>query len=284
MRAALELFRSRNYPCVVAVVTDALDLEPDCVPLRLLRARAWLALRRDLDAQADLGHVLRLDARCGTAYRLLGELAARKDELASAKIFLREAQRLDPDDRETSEWLALVDDMVRPTAAAEKLPAAAAAVGHFRSSARARSVTGPGDDPTRPSQRALAGARGRFATVGHPPGAAPPRADHVARVDLVERISRIDTDDALDDDDRGDDPVIALVDSRPPATAGFGQYLVEIGVMTPLQLRASLAYQRSAGIRLGAAAIALGFASAPKIEWASLAYHGRYRRGLSLGA
>lgn len=262
MRAALELFRSRNFPCVVAVTTDALELEPDHVPLRLLRARAALALRRDLEAQADLGHVLRLDARCGTAYRLLGELATRKDELASATIFLREAQRLDPDDRETTEWLALVDDMVRPTAVAEKLPAAAAAVGHFLSPARRVAAPAPpglADAPTRPSLRALGSQpapRARFATVGHAPV-----------------IDPRDVDEDLDD----------LVDTRRPTATGFGQYLVEIGVMTPLQLRATLAYQRSAGIRLGAAAIALGFASAPKIEWASLAYHGRYQRGVSVG-
>ncbi|MCE9573564.1 MAG: hypothetical protein K8W52_10445 [Deltaproteobacteria bacterium] len=258
MRAALELFRSRNYSCVVAVTTDAIDVEPDHVPLRLLRARAALALRRDLEAQADLGHVLRTDPRCGTAYRLLGELAARKDELASATIFLREAQRLDPDDRETLEWLALVDDMARPTAAPEKLPAAGAAVGHFFAPAPAPAPDPIADAPTRTKLRVARGSEAgmarsapRFATVGHAPD---PRT--------------------IEDDDD-------LVDTRRPTASGFGQYLVEIGVMTPLQLRATLAYQRSAGIRLGAAAVALGFASAPKIEWASLAYHGRYQRGPS---
>jgi Tfp pilus assembly protein PilF len=80
--------------------SDALDDEPECVALLLIRARARMALRRDLDAQADLRDVIRLDPSSGLAYRLLGELAARRDENDSAAVFFREALRLDPDDRE----------------------------------------------------------------------------------------------------------------------------------------------------------------------------------------
>jgi tetratricopeptide (TPR) repeat protein len=127
--AAVELYRARHYPGVVAACGDALDYEPGCVELRVLRAKALLRLRRDVEAQLDLREVIRLDPKCGLAYRLLGELAARRDEHESARIFLREALRLDPTDRETVDWLAVVDGMVRPTAAAEKLPAIAAAVG-----------------------------------------------------------------------------------------------------------------------------------------------------------
>ena len=71
----------------------------------------------------------------------------------------------------------------------------------------------------------------------------------------------------------------------PPAAArtdqlhvGFGAYLVDVGVLSELQLRASLAYKRSTGVRLGAAACALGFATETRIESASLVYHGRHRR------
>ena len=63
-----------------------------------------------------------------------------------------------------------------------------------------------------------------------------------------------------------------------PVAAGFGQHLVDCGLLSPLQLKAALAYKRSTGVRLGAAAVALGFLSEPKIEWASLAYHGRNRQ------
>ncbi|HUS28275.1 MAG TPA: hypothetical protein VMZ53_07195 [Kofleriaceae bacterium] len=131
MATASELYEARHYPGVVALVSDALDGEPDCVPLLLVRARAHIALRRDLDAQADLRDIIRLEPQCGVAYRLLGELAARRDENESAAIFFREALRLDPADREASQWLAIVDLSFRPAAVAQKLPAPAAAAGRF---------------------------------------------------------------------------------------------------------------------------------------------------------
>jgi hypothetical protein len=164
MATASELFEARHYPGVVAVVSDALDLEPDCVPLLLIRARAHIALRRDLDAQADLRDIIRLEPTCGIAYRLLGELAARRDENESAAIFFREALRLDPTDREAHEWLAIVECTVRPAAVANKLPAPAAAAGRFPSArgplqraktandGNARSVTAPARSPRPGSQ------------------------------------------------------------------------------------------------------------------------------------
>lgn len=222
MRAAIELFRARHYSSVVAAVEQAIHDDPANLHLKLLRARAWLALRCDLEAQQDLSDVIRTDAKCSTAYRLLGELAVRKDEIASARIFLREALRLDPGDREAADWLALTEKRVRPSAVAEKLPAAAAADGHSLSRGEARA---------------------RVATFG----------------DVPTSLSEL------------------------PAAGGFGRYLVESGLLTPLQLRAALAYQRSTGIKLGAAAAALGFVSQLKVEWASLAYHGRFRRGSTAG-
>jgi tetratricopeptide (TPR) repeat protein len=223
MRAAVELFAARQYPGVVAACQDALCDDPDDVRLRLLRARALMALRRDAEAQTEISECLRLEPRFGAAYRVLGELAARRDESASAKIFLREALRLDPDDEEARAWLGVVEAMVRSTAAADKLPAAAAVVGH----------------------------------LSHPRDASrPPRA-------------------------RGTQPP---PDMRPstlsqlPVASGFGHYLVNAGVLTPVQRRAAEAYKRSTGVRLGAAAVALGFVSEQKVEWASLAYHGQHRR------
>jgi tetratricopeptide (TPR) repeat protein len=127
--AAVELYRARHFPGVVAACGDALDQEPGCIELRLLRAKALLRLRRDVEAQLDLRDVIQREPKCAPAYRLLGELAARRDEHESARIFLREALRLDPHDREAVDWRAVVHSMVRPTAAAEKIPATAAAVG-----------------------------------------------------------------------------------------------------------------------------------------------------------
>jgi tetratricopeptide (TPR) repeat protein len=242
MRAAIELYRARHYSSVIAALADAIDYEPGNLHLKLLRAKAWLALRCDLEAQQDLSDVIRSDPRCSTAYRLLGELAVRKDEIASARIFLREALRLDPGDAEAIDWLALTDARVRPSAAAEKLPAAAAADGHFSATraapARARSEFSERASSSRGERRA------RIATIG----------------DVPTSLSEL------------------------PEAGGFGRYLVECQLLTGLQLRAALAYQRSTGIKLGAAASALGFVSELKIEWASLAYHGRFRRGSTAGS
>lgn len=129
MHEALELFRARQYPGVVALCSDVLDARPHDLEPRLLLARALLALRRDVEARHTLRRCLRIDARCGAAYRLLGELALRRDELASARLFLGEALRIDPDDADATELIGVVQSLFQPTAVVEKLPAATAAVG-----------------------------------------------------------------------------------------------------------------------------------------------------------
>ncbi len=225
MRAAIELYRAREYPGVAVVCADALDHDPDNLHLRLLRAKALLALRNDLEAQDELAECVRRDAECVAAFRLLGELGIRRDQPESATVFLREALRLDPNDGEAEEWLRLALNMtrrtrqvagtasppLRSTTAAEKLPAAAAVVGHLSPS--------PSPSPASPKST----------------------------------------------------PAL-------PVASGFGAYLRDIGVLTEPQLRAALAYKRATGVRLGRAVTTLGFASELKIEWASLAYHGRHRR------
>jgi len=174
---ATELFAARHFPGVVAMCNDALDSEPDCVELMVIRARAHIALRRDLEAQADLRDIIRLDPQCAIAYRLLGELAARRDENESAAIFFREAIRLDSDDTEAHDWLAIVDVSLRPAAVAKKLPAPATAAGRFprargpiergKSAADTdpahRSVSAPARASTRP------GSQPRFARGTHAP-------------------------------------------------------------------------------------------------------------------
>jgi len=149
IRAASELFHARNHPSVVAVCSDGLEEEPDNAALRLLRARAWLAMRCDVEAQSDLTEMVRLDPTNPAAYRVFGELSAQREDLESARIFFHEALRLDPGDRESKEWLAITSAMVRPTAVAEKLPAAAAAVGHPILSRAAASRPRPEDSGRR---------------------------------------------------------------------------------------------------------------------------------------
>jgi hypothetical protein len=124
---ATELFQGRHYPGVVAMCTDALEDEPECIPLLLIRARAQIALRRDLDAQADLRDIIRIDPRCGAAFRMLGVLATRRDENESASVFFREALRLDPRDREAYDWLMIVDQPLAIPVATPPLPARTAA-------------------------------------------------------------------------------------------------------------------------------------------------------------
>ncbi len=136
LRAALELYRARQYPGVAAVCAEAIDSDPDNLYLRLLRARALLALRNDREAELELAECVRRRPRCAEAYRLLGELGIRRDEADAAAIFLREALRLDPKDREAKEWLGVAESMrrkrdVRPATAGEKLPAAPAVAGHL---------------------------------------------------------------------------------------------------------------------------------------------------------
>lgn len=242
--AAFELFRARHYPGVVAACADALvDLAPGDTsrgPIHLLAARSLLALRRDAQAQAEIRECLRIDPQCAAAYRLLGELAARADELPSAKIFLREAIRLAPDDLEAHEWLALVDRMARPAPAAASTVVAKAAVGRAPGT-RTQPPPTPVARPQPPAPRL------RVAPLPLPPPSA------------VTPLPRA----------RGTAP--------PPVAVSFGEYLVECGLLSPVQLKAAQAYQRSTGVRLGAAAVALGLVSEPKIEWASIAYHGRER-------
>jgi len=116
---------------VVAVCQSALSDCEDDNPIRLLLARALLALRREEEAHHALSHCLRIDTRCAEAYRLLGDISLLRDEFRSAQIFYREALRLDPRDEHSRELLDISEHWIQPTAAVEKLPAATVAVGSF---------------------------------------------------------------------------------------------------------------------------------------------------------
>jgi len=62
--------------------------------LLLSRARANLALGNEALAKEDLVELLRVDPKCGPAFKLFAEIAARHDAQRSAEIFYREAMRL----------------------------------------------------------------------------------------------------------------------------------------------------------------------------------------------
>ena len=257
MATAKELFEARHYSGTVAVLTEALDDDPECIPLLLLRARANIALRRDLDAQADLREVIRID-QCPAAYRLLGELAARSDEHESAAIFFREALRLDPDDEQASDWLLVIEPSARPAAVAIKLPAPVTAAGRF--------LPAP-ESPAPPRSRMASGSSPALA-VGESPGLPGRAANPTA--------SRSSIDKTLS----GPQPLRrAHSPSRIPETPGFGDYLVENGILTRERLRAAQAYQRSMKVQLSTAIVTLGLATPQRIEWAAVAHQSQLARG-----
>ncbi len=109
LQATQELLTSRNFSSVVAIASEALQNDPQNTDMRLLRAQALLALRRDEDAQADLSHCLQQKTRCALGYRLLGELCFRRDDFEAAQLFLNEAVHLDPCDQGTRDLAAVVD-------------------------------------------------------------------------------------------------------------------------------------------------------------------------------
>lgn len=259
--------------------SDALEDEPECVPLLLIRARARMALRRDLDAQADLRDVIRLDPGCGAAFRLLGELAARRDENDSATVFFREALRLDPGDREAHDWLMIVATPSRPAAVAKQLPAPAAAAGHFSSRTRppresqprlARGTQPPAPDerPTRPFARTVDPGLDmpRARSMPTPPPAPP---SEMERPTLA-----------------GRPPTQPPARQAPRLTArgptpelpGFGEYLVATGILSRERLRAAQAYQRSMKVQLSTAIVTLGLATPQRIEWAAVAHQSQLAR------
>ena len=311
---ASELLAARHHPSVIALCSDALEDEPECVALLLLRARAHIALRRDLEAQADLRDVIRLDPRCGLAYRLLGELAARRDENESAAIFFREALRLDPNDREASDWLLVVDSSARPAAAAHKLPAPAAAAGRFsppRARSSMRSISAPvraerlargTQNPVDPHQQLLL-EEPSTDRMAHPelgpaspdpdePVTAPQRKHPAHAIALA-----IGSEPKLEPASSGafarsdSQPPIDLPVAKAPAIAprplpraptpelpGFGDYLVECGILTRERLRAAQAYQRSMKVQLSTAIVTLGLATPQRIEWAAVAHQAQLAR------
>ena len=319
---AHELFEGRHFPSVVALASDALEHEPECVDLLVVRARAHIALRRDLDAQADLRDIIRLEPQCGLAYRLLGELAARRDENESAAIFFREALRLQPDDPEAADWLMIVDAAIRPGVSKPRFPRAQSP----RIAPPPMAVPQPSPDPLRSAAPFLAREQmveddepnetveGRVARGTYPPtecderptkpfargskldgeqwkarafplpaptAAAPikPYSDPSTPQERSTLAGRPATQPPA-----RPAPRLAPSPSRPmtrgptPELPGFGEYLVESGILTRERLRAAQAYQRSMRVQLSTAIVTLGLATPQRIEWAAVAHQSQLAR------
>ncbi|HMG57749.1 MAG TPA: tetratricopeptide repeat protein [Kofleriaceae bacterium] len=301
---ASELFEARHFPGVVAMCTDALDDEPECVPLLLIRARARIALRRDLDAQGDLRDVIRLDPRCSIAYRLLGELAARQDENDSAAVFFREALRLDPDDHEAHDWLMVVGATPRP--ASEPRRWAPTPLETPRRPSQVRLARGtqppdqgdhhntPGDErPTKPFGRILdPGVRSEpVRTAARPPvrptptpePLPPPPAPGPGFAAANERPNEPPIERPTLSGRPATQPPARpaprlTARGQAPELPGFGEYLVSNGILTRERLRAAQAYQRSMKVQLSTAIVTLGLASPQRIQWAAVAHQSQQSR------
>lgn len=270
--------------------TGALEREPDNLPLLMMRARARVALRRDRDAQIDLRAAVRIDRRNSMAYRLLGELAARRSENAQAAMYFREALRLDPADREAHDWLMIVDAL---------LPAPPEPRGGRPDPGASRSGRLPVSEPAR---RPSVASEPRFARGTQPPAAPRPHEDpdaerptrkfarEAARPDAGRRAEPFE---AADDNRttvravRSEQPTVP---GRPglstreaprfpprqrttvPELPGFDEYLVTHGILSRERLRAAQAYQRSMKVQLSTAIVTLGLATPQRIEWAAVAH------------
>jgi hypothetical protein len=54
---------------------------------------------------------------------------------------------------------------------------------------------------------------------------------------------------------------------------GFAHYLLDIGALSVSQHQAVVDLHRRTGVRVGRAAVELGYLSIPRVEWAAVAYH-----------
>ncbi len=233
LATANELLEARHYPGVLALVDNALDAEPESVPLLLVRAKARFGLRRDLEAQSDLRDVIRLDPQCASAYRLLGELAARRDEHDSAANFFREALRLSPGDKDAAEWLAIV---------------------------------APPTPPTPP--RVARGTRSPEPVLELPLELSDDDIEELdAENEVAETLLACGSNRVL-----GPQVARPAPRGITPELPGFGDYLVTSGILTRERLRAAQAYQRSMKVQLSTAIVTLGLATPQRIEWAAVAH------------
>jgi len=294
---ARELFEARHYPSVIAVCGDALDEEPDCLPLLLLRARAHIALRRDLDAQADLRDVIRLDGECSLAFRLLGELAARRDENESAAVFFREALRLDPGDRSAHDWLQIVDAAAPKRATRDEPPRFARGTqpldpadvrGEPRTAARIARPPEPrpARPPSVPAQESwiMCADPRTEASIERPTKPFGHDAERAARRPVPRPPAPTPSSSVETTTLAGRPPL--QPPARPARTArtstpelpGFGEYLVASGILTRERLRAAQAYQRSMKVQLSTAVVTLGLATPQRIAWATAAHHSQIAR------
>lgn len=93
---AERMFESGHHRGVLVLCTRALSDFGDRPQLRVLRARALMAMRRIDEAERDLALGLRLRPESATIHRLLCEIALSRGDLPRAELLLERAIDLDP--------------------------------------------------------------------------------------------------------------------------------------------------------------------------------------------
>jgi tetratricopeptide (TPR) repeat protein len=93
---ASRMLEGGHHLGVLVLCTSALRDFGDGPQLRVLRARALMALRRLDEAERDLALGLRLRPQSATIHRLLCEVALSRGDLPRAELLLERALDLDP--------------------------------------------------------------------------------------------------------------------------------------------------------------------------------------------
>jgi tetratricopeptide (TPR) repeat protein len=155
---AESLVKGRRYEEALALCHRELANRAGAIEVRLVFGRALMALHRDDEAEKEMQEVIRRSPRCAEAYRVLGELAFRRDQHEQASEYLGEAVRLAPTDAASMVLLDIVREVgarqtepETPAAAAAKLPAAAAAARRSSSKKSKKGIPHEVDDEPKTS-------------------------------------------------------------------------------------------------------------------------------------
>jgi hypothetical protein len=243
LATAREMVRARDLEAAVTTCRAALGRSPLDADARLLLAEALLGLGRDAEAKGEVALALRQRPRCPIAYRLLAELALRRDERRAAEVFLRESLREAPGDPTTLAMIAALGAQAKqPAAAAAKLPAASAAAGPIPARLPAPSAS-RSLAPPRPHGPSRAVPTTRAASTSEPIGA--PRAPAISGAPRAPAISGAPRAPATSGAPRA--PATSGAPRAPatsgapraPATSGFPRRLARGTEPNPAQLRAT---------------------------------------------
>lgn len=115
------LFVARNMPECQAALDEALRLDPTLVPALTLQAKLAMATNRNDLARRSLNQALAVDANSFYARFLSGFLYYLENDLQLALPELERARQLNRQDARAALYLALTEESLGNTAAAEEL-------------------------------------------------------------------------------------------------------------------------------------------------------------------